>query len=161
MLAFLRFGLLGSFLLPVLFEEIIFRGLLQPWFIRRYGLLRGLLLLGILFAVWHYDNDFSQRFTDSPVLVQRILRLLLSVVLSFVRGWLTLRTGSILPATLAHMIYDSFAEARLSAWTPLQSVLIYLSWGVLACFLYRFWPPRQEPGLATASSSSFWNGSLP
>jgi membrane protease YdiL (CAAX protease family) len=145
-------GLVGSLLLPVLFEEIIFRGLLQPWFIRRYGLLRGLFLLGILFAVWHYDNDFSQRFTDGLVLVQLILRLLLSVVLSFVLGWLTLRTGSILPATLAHIIYDSFAEAPLSAWTPLQSVLIYLSWGVLACFLYRYWPPRQEPGLATASS---------
>jgi hypothetical protein len=80
-----------------------------------------LLLLGILFAVWHYDNDSSQSFTDSLVLVQRILRLLLSVVLSFVLGWLTLRTGSILPATLAHMIYDLTAGSSAYERHPAKS----------------------------------------
>src|SRR5207245_8959749 len=40
-------------------EEIMIRGLLQPRFIRRYGLLRGIFLVGIVWAAMHFFGDFS------------------------------------------------------------------------------------------------------
>jgi len=47
------------------FEEVIFRGLLQTRFIHRYGLYRGIFLVGIVWAAYHFFSDFSfLRSTD-------------------------------------------------------------------------------------------------
>jgi membrane protease YdiL (CAAX protease family) len=51
------------------FEEVIFRGLLQTRFIHRYGLYRGIFLVGIVWAAFHFFSDFSfLRSTDQGVL---------------------------------------------------------------------------------------------
>src|SRR5207245_9984450 len=75
------------------FEEIMIRGLLQPRFIRRYGLLRGIFLVGIVWAAMHFFGDFSPQLNHGRVLLAIGWRLLGCVAWSFVFGWLTLRTG--------------------------------------------------------------------
>lgn len=46
---------------PALIEEMIFRGLLQIRLIQRYGVYRGIFLVGIVWAAFHFFSDF--RFT--------------------------------------------------------------------------------------------------
>ena len=148
----LHWTLFGAF-----FEEIIFRGLLQPRFIRRYGLLRGIFLVGIVWAAAHFFQDFSSsHFSHGNVLLQIGWRLLGCVVLSFVLGWLTLRTRSVLPATVAHgfdnvLIVSTFGPRFLT----LEFVRIFL-WGALAYVLFRYWPVRLEgeSGASTAEAAS-------
>jgi len=137
-------GIVLSLIFPAFLEEVIFRGLLQPRFVRRYGILRGIFFLGIIFAAWHFESDFSPQFSDGLVLVQLGLRVLLSVALGMVLGWLTLRTGSVLPAALAHAIYNSFAKLPSIGWGAGQSALIHLSWGLLAYILFRYWPIKDD-----------------
>jgi membrane protease YdiL (CAAX protease family) len=45
---------------PALFEEMIFRGLLQRHFIQRYGIYRGICLVGIVWAAFHFSSDFTR-----------------------------------------------------------------------------------------------------
>jgi membrane protease YdiL (CAAX protease family) len=137
-------GLLLSELLPAFWEEVVFRGLLQPRFISRYGVLRGIFLVGVVFAAMHFEDDFSFRFADGAVLLQLGVRLLQCLAMSGVLGWLTLRTGSVLPAALAHGIYNSLAESPLGPRVANLAIFIHLSWGVLAYVLFRYWPVQAE-----------------
>lgn len=131
-----------------LWEEIVFRGLLQPRLIRRYGLLRGIFLVGIVFAAFHFFYDFSSELTYGDVLLTLSRRLYVGLALSFVLGWLTLRTRSVLPAAVAHGVYNVLVESPLGPQFMGKGPLIVLLWGALAYVLFRYWPVQgeDEPG---------------
>jgi membrane protease YdiL (CAAX protease family) len=149
-----RVGLL-VLLFHALGEEIIFRGLLQPRFIRRYGLFRGLVLLSIVFAAAHISAEFSAGFgfTDGLVILKLGIRLMSSIGLCFVTGWLTLRTGSVLPAALAHGISNILVLSPLGptflGMGPLDSLL----WIALAYSLFRYWPVQVEAAQESGAAS--------
>lgn len=50
---------------PAVCEEIIFRGWLQPRFIQRFGLYRGIFLVGIVWGAFHFPSDFSSSRFDA------------------------------------------------------------------------------------------------
>jgi len=135
-------GLLWWF--PVaLFEEIIFRGILQPRFVRRYGTLRGIFLVGIAFAAAHLSGDFSIGFTDGLVILRLCTRLSMSLALSFVAGWFMLRTASVLPGAVAHTLSNVSASSALGSAFFGIGPLTELLWTVLAYMLFRYWPPQE------------------
>jgi len=78
-------------------EEFIFRGLLQSRFVQRYELHRGILLSGIVWAAYTSAQMFLQ-VSRKGVLLQLGFRVFMCLALSFVLGWLVLRSGSLLPA---------------------------------------------------------------
>jgi membrane protease YdiL (CAAX protease family) len=132
------------------FEEVIFRGFLQHRFIQRYGIYRGIFLVGIVWAAFHFFSDFSfVRVTDQGAILKLASRIFTCLVLSYVFGWLTLRTGSILPASLAHTIYNVLIVSEFGQPFPGKSTLQVSLWGVLACALFRYWPARTENGSET------------
>jgi membrane protease YdiL (CAAX protease family) len=133
-------------LLPALGEEILFRGLLQPRFLSRYGLFRGLVLLSMVFAAAHISADFSAGygFTDGLVILKLGARLISSIGLCFVTGWLTLRTGSVLPATLAHGISNIMVVSPLGPAIPGAGPLSSVLWVALAYSLFRYWPIQED-----------------
>jgi membrane protease YdiL (CAAX protease family) len=126
-------------------EEIIFRGILQPRFIRRYGLLRGLFLVGVVFAAAHLNGDFSGSFTDGLVIFRLFVRLSGALPLSFVAGWLTLRSGSVFPAAVAHGLMNVLGNSPLGPTFWGIGLVMDLLWAILAYFLFRYWPVRAEP----------------
>jgi membrane protease YdiL (CAAX protease family) len=129
-----------------LFEEVIFRGLLQPRFIHRYGLYRGIFLVGIVWAASHLYSDFSfSHFTDADVFLKLGLRLFMGVTLSFVLAWLTLRSGSVIPAAIAHTVYNILVFSAFGLAFAGKSTLRIALWAVLAYLLFRYWPVLQEP----------------
>ena len=65
-----------------------------------------------------FNQDLSIRFTDGLVIAKLCLCLIDALALSFVAGWLTLRTGSVLPATLAHGLMNVFGGAPLGPVFP-------------------------------------------
>ncbi len=124
------------------FEEIVWRGYLQPRFVKTYGLSRGLLVLSVAWGASHFQTDFGPRFTDGWLLFGMLSRLGTCVVLALVFGWLTLRSGSILPAALAHGLDNVLKVSSIDQHPPLEKLLGIVLWGLLACALFRFWPPR-------------------
>ncbi|PYT64216.1 MAG: hypothetical protein DMG35_01235 [Acidobacteria bacterium] len=137
-------------------EEIIIRGLLQPRFIRSYGLLRGIFLVGIVWAAAHFYGDFFPHFSHGNVLLQIGWRLLDGVVFSFILGWLTLRTRSILPATVAHGIENVLVVPTFGPRFLMLALVRNLLWGALAYVLFRYWPVwlEGEPDASAAEVTS-------
>jgi len=87
-------------------EEIIFRGLLLPRFVERYGLQQGILLIGLIWAAVHFASDLHYRSSLTEVLCQLTNRIFFCVTFNYVLSWMTLRQGSIVSAVLAHWVWN-------------------------------------------------------
>ena len=98
--------------------------------------------LGIVWAAAHFYVDFSSHFSHGNVLLQIGGRLLDGVVFSFILGWLTLRTRSVLPATVAHGFENVFIISTFGF--PLQGLVRILSWRTLAYVSFGYWPVQAE-----------------
>jgi membrane protease YdiL (CAAX protease family) len=133
------------------FEEIIFRGLLQNRFIQRYGMYRGMFFVGIVWAAFHFFSDFSfSRTTDLTVLEHLGMRMFMCTTLSYVLGWLTLRSRSVIPATVAHALYNILVFSDFGPLFPGKDNVRVSLWAVLAWVLFRYWPvdPEGSPELS-------------
>lgn len=127
------------------FEEVIFRGLLQTRFIHRYGLFRGIFLVGIVWAAFHFFSDFSfLRSTDQGVLAKLGNRIFMCLALNFALAWLTLRSQSVLPAAIAHTLYNVLVFSPNGPQFAGKGVLRVALWAVLAYVLFRYWPVPPE-----------------
>lgn len=136
------------------FEEVIFRGMLQPRFIDRYGLYRGIFLVGIVWAAFHFFSDFSfSHFTDQEALVRLCLRMFTCVALSFVLAWLTLRSESIVPPAIGHALYNVLISSPIGPPFAGKDALRVALWAVLAYVLFRYWPVPSEIKLATVTTA--------
>jgi membrane protease YdiL (CAAX protease family) len=146
---------LFSLLFLAFTEELIFRGLLQPLFIRRYAPTRGIFLVGIAFAAAHFSTDSSVGYTDWLVVLQLCRRLSSCLALSFIVGWLTLRTGSVLPAAVTHGLSNVLGSSPLGPQFSGIGPLTDLLEAVLAYVLFRYWPVEtQTPQEFKAASAS-------
>jgi membrane protease YdiL (CAAX protease family) len=126
-------------------EEIIFRGWLQQRFLRLYALYRGIFLVGVVWSAFHFPFDFSfSRFGTSDAIRQLVFRLFLCIVQSFVLDWLTLETGSVLAAALAHTLYNVLIYSDLGPLFPGKHWLTVALWALLGWILFRHWPIRPE-----------------
>jgi len=135
-----------------LFEEVIFRGLLQPRLIHRYGLYRGIFLVGIVWAAFHFFSDFSfSRTTDAEVFLKLGFRLFMCVTLSFVLAWLTLRSGSVFPAAIAHTVYNVLVFSAVGLPFVGKSTLRIALWAVVAFILFRYWTVPEQATMDTVN----------
>jgi membrane protease YdiL (CAAX protease family) len=91
------------------FEEVIWRGFLQPRFVKRYGMMRGIFLVGLAWAAFHFTLDFRHTTEDYQIALRFAFRIADCIAMSYVLGWLTLRSGSIWPAALAHGLNNIWA----------------------------------------------------
>jgi membrane protease YdiL (CAAX protease family) len=121
-------------------EEIVFRGLLQQRFIQRYGLYRGIFLVGVVWAAFHFFSDPHSGESDLGVLINLASRIFMCLSLSYVLGWLTLRSGSVLPAAFAHTFYNVLVLSRFGPAFYWKGMVRVGLWAVLAYILFRYWP---------------------
>ena len=84
--------------LPAIFEELAFRGVLQPLLIRATGhAWVGIALASIIFSAIHFQfYGFMPR-----------------VLLGALFGWLACRSGSLVPGMLAHFVNNALAAVTL------------------------------------------------
>ena len=92
-------------------EEFAWRGFLQGHLIRRTGMTRGLLILALIWWAWHVPVLLAgYNYPDYPVLGTFVLFPLQILGLTFLFGWLTIRSGSFWPAALGHAALNSIQE---------------------------------------------------
>jgi membrane protease YdiL (CAAX protease family) len=132
------YGVLG-----VMVEEVTFRGVLQKYFVSRYGMWRGLFLVGIAWSAFHFFGDRYSSGSELQVVVGLSHRLAQCLILGFVLSWLTIRSGSLWPAILTHWLSNvgiNVMEESTRVWWRTAG------WLVVVCVLYKFWPQgRPEP----------------
>ena len=83
-------------LLAPLFEEILFRGMVQSVGVARLGRTRGVVLTALVFGAMHLAEPMSV-----PPLI----------VLGLGAGWLREASGSLWPAVLLHVLNNGLAAA--------------------------------------------------
>jgi membrane protease YdiL (CAAX protease family) len=106
---------------------------------------RGIFFVGIVWAAFHFFSDFSfTRATDLMVLEHLGTRLFMCETLSFVLGWLTLRSKSVIPAAVAHALYNVVVFSSFGPPFPGKDIVRIGLWGVLAYALFRYWPAKAE-----------------
>ncbi len=130
----------GWYVPAVFVEELAWRGYLQPRLIRRYGLIRGIFLVGIVWGAFHFSGDFRGFGSVSGVSEQIVMRLVALITFSYPLAWLTIRSKSVVPAFIAHAAYNvglyvPFAKFQSPSW------FIAVLWAVLGYVLFRFYPP--------------------
>ena len=89
------FGVMAVTLAPF-FEELLFRGFLQPLLTRSVGMIAGIVLTAVVFGSLHApEYSFAWQYALAVSLVGVVL------------GWLRVRSGSIIPCTVMHGAYNS------------------------------------------------------
>lgn len=99
-------------------EELGWRGFLFPRLIERFGFNGACLAGGLIWAVWHYPMLLWSDYNAGTSAAFALPCFTLSVIaMSFVAGWLRLRTGSIWPPTLLHASHNLFVQAVFDPMT--------------------------------------------
>ena len=144
-------GVVGS-LSRALGEEIGWRGFLLPRLVERVGFTWGCLLSGCIWAVWHYP---ALLFADYNAGTRPAFALacftLMVIAISYVLGWLRLKSGSLWPAAMLHASHNLFIQAIFDRMTRPVGRALYittefgagLALAACACGFY-FWSRRKE-----------------
>jgi len=116
------------FTLPLaLGEEIAWRGFLQPVLIAEFGPTLGILLLGVLWGLWHLPlNLAGLNDAKNPKLTAFVFFIIGTISMSAVYGWLVLVTNSIWPAAVAHAT-NNVLQNFITRLAPKISNVPYLS----------------------------------
>jgi membrane protease YdiL (CAAX protease family) len=131
-------------------EELGWRGFLQNKLVNEFGVVPGILLLGLVWGFWHAPIIYGgYNFPGYPLLGAFVLMPLLTIGFSGVLAWLTLRAGSVWPAVIAHASINSIGGSLI--YTPYVEIdmftryLLFVGvWVVLG--LLAIWHLRKTEG---------------
>ena len=119
-------------------EEFGWQGYLLQKLLSKYGLNRGLIILGVIWGYWHLPIILmGYNFPNQPVLGAFVLMPLSTFFMGIFQAWLYLRSGSIWTAMLAHAAANLTASILFSGMImnqdDLARQLIWIAtWGILA-----------------------------
>lgn len=133
-------------------EELGWRGLLLPELAKRMTPARAAIASGIAWALYHYP---AMLFTDYHSAAPRAYAMGVFTItvfaLSFVLGWLRLRSGSFWPAAMLHASHNFFVQSIFDRITVNRGITPYLTtefgaglclaYVAIAIFVWRRWPP--------------------
>ena len=129
-------SLIGS--LFTLGEEFGWQAYLLQKLLKKYGLNRGLIILGALWGYWHLPIILmGYNFPNHPILGALILMPLSTIFIGIFQAWLYLRSKSIWMPMFAHAAANLTAPILFSGMTMNQGELIrqivwIAVWGVLS-----------------------------
>ncbi len=89
--------LLLATLLPALPEELVFRGVVQQGFERRYSPVVAIVITGVVFALFHMDP----------------LQAIIVLPIALFWGWVVWRAQSVLPSLIAHAVQNGVTALSL------------------------------------------------
>ena len=118
-------------------EEFGWRGYAQGRFVREFGLLKGLLLLGILWGVWHVPiYYFMSEFPQHPIFGPFVMTPIDNILAVIPMAWLYIKSRNIWVPTLAHAFADILwgfsnilfpSHHEVASWAVLQAAQLIVS----------------------------------
>ena len=88
-------------------EELAWRGYLQNIFINKFGVIKGIIFLGIIWSFFHLPiNLAGYNYPETPILGGFIYMTITCISLGAVFGWARIKTNSVWPAAVAHAAYN-------------------------------------------------------
>jgi membrane protease YdiL (CAAX protease family) len=93
-------------------EELGWRGFLFPRLMARFGFKGACLIGGLIWAVWHYPGLIWGHYNAGTNPVFAVTCFTAAVLaMSFISGWLRLRSQSVWPSVLLHASHNLFVQA--------------------------------------------------
>ena len=126
--------------IPSIFEEVVWRGVILAAFLRVYDQLKAILFSALCFGLWHIlyllvDGD----------LVLTVGNVIWAAILGLFYGYVTLKTGSLLPAMIVHYLGNLFVSATntyIQTNASIQAVAVYgvvFTFGIIPTILMILW----------------------
>lgn len=150
-------NLLVTILVPCLFalgEELGWRGYAQSRMIASFGSVKGIVILGVVWGYWHFGVTLTgATFKGAPLLGALVLMPLACIGMSFMFAWLTLKSGSVWPAAVAHGITNIIFDFSFLLTDYKGSAALYYTWivavillvgGICMYLIKRMRPPVTE-----------------
>jgi membrane protease YdiL (CAAX protease family) len=126
--------------LPSIFEEVVWRGVILAAFLRAYDQPKAILFTALCFGLWHIITALAG---NPPILTAG--NVVWAAILGLFYGYITLRTGSLLPAMMVHYLGNllvSAINAYIQANASIQVVAIYgvvFTFGIIPTILMILW----------------------
>jgi len=92
-------------LIPGIWEEVSFRGVISTLNLRKYSRRTVLIVVSILFGLFHYFNLIA-----GNDLVLTGIQVIYAALLGFLFGYLFLKTKSLIPSIILHYLIDSLGQ---------------------------------------------------
>lgn len=118
-------------------EEFGWRGYAQRKLVRAFGLVGGLLVLGIIWGFWHTPiYYFLKTYPEHPVLGPFVMTPIDNILAVIPMGWLYIRSRNIWVPTLTHAFADVLwgfsglifpATQEIRSWAILQTAQLIVS----------------------------------
>ena len=116
-------------LIPGVWEEVSFRGVITTLNERKYSKFTVLIIVSILFGLFHFTNLLS-----GQALVPTILQVFYASTLGMAFGYMVIKTNSLWPGIIAHYLIDSVGQLFLNTTFPdLGSYTFFTILGVGIC----------------------------
>lgn len=90
-------------------EEYGWRYYLQPFLQKRFGMRKGVLLLGVLWGLWHLPLDFFYYVTPDSGVVMTVNQIIVCVALGIFMGYVYMKTENIWAVVIIHFLNNNLA----------------------------------------------------
>lgn len=127
-------ALLLNFLLSFtafLGEEYGWRYYLQPLLQRRFGLRAGVLVLGVVWGIWHLPVDFFYYTTPDRGLIMLASQIITCVSLGIFFAWAYMKTGNIWVPVFLHFLNNNLALVVSNNYSADVLQNQEVTWGML------------------------------
>ncbi len=95
--------------IPAFGEEYGWRGFLLPKLIKRFNLLKGFLLTGTIWGLWHAPIILmGYNYPNHPDLIGVTTFTIWAILAGFFLGWLRLKSRSVFPSALGHGAINAY-----------------------------------------------------
>lgn len=108
-------------------EEYGWRYFLQPLLQKRYGICKGLVLVGVIWAVWHLPLTLYYYSPEAPM-QEMVYRIVFCICLSFVMGYFYMKLNSIWLPAIMHCLNNGMGALFTNPTAASQTEARILSW---------------------------------
>ncbi len=140
-----RLGHVIAFIPLAIYEEVGWRGYLQSQLSERIGVRKAVLVVGVIWAIWHSGLLFSGQLLgpDSNLAIGGVAFFISALLISVVLGFTRFTSGSVWPAIAAHAGLNYVQEFG-DGWFAHPSLIFTITSGavslvLLATLAWHYW----------------------
>lgn len=126
-------------------EEYGWRYYLQPLLQKRFGLIGGVLLLGVVWGIWHFNIDLMGYYSKDPGTSAIASRIITCVALGIFFAYAYMKTQNLWVPIIMHFLFNGFAgvliggdmsvmQDQVSTWNDIPIELVSML--VFAIFIF-------------------------